>query len=134
LERAKPLMSRERAREVAARLNYRHGGLIVVVTQEASTGEVLMVAFANREAVEKTLTTGLMHYWSTSRSQLWLKGETSGHYQIVREILVDCDRDAILARVEQIGFACHLGRKSCFHEDITELLEGENLGVVEDKS
>lgn len=130
--KAEPLMSAEDARRVAGLLNYRHGGLLTVVVQEAETGEVLMVAFANREAVEKTLTTGLMHYWSTSRRKLWLKGETSGNYQLVREILVDCDGDALLAKVHQVGVACHLGKKSCFHRTIKELTLKEGETRVED--
>jgi len=131
VEKAKPLMSLEEARRIAGKLNYRHNGLLIVVAQEAETGEVLMVALANREAVEKTLTTGLMHYWSTSRRKLWLKGETSGNYQLVKEILVDCDGDALLAKVEQIGVACHLGEKSCFHRSIWEV-EGSDVKKNED--
>jgi len=118
--KAKPLMDAFRAKDAAGRLNYRKDGLLTVVAQDVLTGEVLMVAYANREAVEKTLTTGLMHYWSTSRNRLWLKGETSGNYQLVREVFVDCDGDALLAKVQQIGVACHLGRKSCFHRNIRE--------------
>ena len=124
MEKAKPLTSPEEARRIAGKLNYRHGGLLIVIAQDASTNEVLMVALANREAVEKTLTTGLMHYWSTSRRKLWLKGETSGNYQLVKEILVDCDGDALLARVEQIGVACHLGEKSCFHRNLFDVEKG----------
>ena len=126
MERAKPLMSRERAREVAARLNYRHGGLIVVVTQEASTGEVLMVAFMNKEALEKTLKTKKMHYYSTSREKLWVKGESSGNYQVVKEVYVDCDSDALLFKVEQKGGACHEGYYSCFFRK----LENNKLSIV----
>lgn len=126
--KAKPLMEASKARDVAERLNYRLNGLLTVVVQDILTGEVLMVAHASREAVEKTLTTGLMHYWSTSRRKLWLKGETSGNYQLVREILVDCDGDAILAKVQQIGVACHLGRKSCFHRRLEELAGGKLEG------
>jgi phosphoribosyl-AMP cyclohydrolase len=125
VEKAKPLMDPENARRIAEKLNYRHNGLLIVVVQDALTSEVLMVALANREAVEKTLTTGLMHYWSTSRQKLWLKGETSGNYQLVEEILVDCDGDALLAKVKQIGVACHLGEKSCFHRNIMAVDEGE---------
>jgi len=88
-----------------------------------------MVAFANREAVEKTLTTGMMHYWSTERKKLWLKGETSGNHQIVKEIYVDCDLDTVLVKVHQIGGACHLGYKTCFFRK----LEDEEFKVVERK-
>ena len=89
-------------------------GLIPVVTQEAATGEVLMVAYANHDAVEKTLQTGLAHYYSRSRQKLWKKGEESGHTQSVKEVRVDCDADTLLYLVEQIGPACHTGEHSCF--------------------
>jgi phosphoribosyl-AMP cyclohydrolase len=93
----------------------KRGGLVTAVTQDADTGEVLMVAYMNRAAWEKTLATGLACYFSTSRNELWLKGETSGNTQEVREIRVDCDEDAVLLRVHQRGgAACHLGYKSCF--------------------
>jgi phosphoribosyl-AMP cyclohydrolase len=96
------------------------GGLVPVVVQEATTREVLMVAFANREAVEETLRTGYAHYFSRSRHRLWKKGETSGHVQRVRAILVDCDRDTLLYLVEQTGVACHRGTRSCFTEALSE--------------
>lgn len=118
--KAKSLMEASKAKDVVGKLNYKQDDLLTVVVQDVLTGEVLMIAHANKEAVEKTLTTGLMHYWSTSRNKLWLKGETSGNYQLVREILVDCDGDALLAKVQQIGVACHLGRKSCFHRRLEE--------------
>ena len=89
-------------------------GLVPVVTQESRSGDVLMVAFANRDAVDRTLATGLAHYYSRSRGVLWQKGETSGHVQRVVEIRLDCDGDAILYRVEQTGPACHTGTRTCF--------------------
>ena len=92
----------------------RGGGLVPIVTQERATGRVLMVAYANREAVEATLKTGFAHYWSRSRSRLWKKGEESGHLQEVREVLVDCDADTLLYVVDQTGPACHTGEKTCF--------------------
>lgn len=95
-------------------------GFVPVVVQEAATGEVLMVAFANRDAVEATLTTGYAHYFSRSRNVLWKKGETSGHVQKVREVLVDCDQDTLLYVVEQTGVACHLGTKTCFTNLLSE--------------
>lgn len=85
-----------------------------VVTQEEGSGQVLMVAYANREAVEKTLQTGLAHYYSRSRQKLWKKGEESGHTQSVKEVRVDCDADTLLYIVDQIGPACHTGEHSCF--------------------
>ena len=91
-------------------------GLLPAIVQEADTGRVLMLAYMNPEAWEKTLTTGEAHFWSRSRRQLWHKGGTSGHVQKVREIYVDCDDDTILLQVEQIGgAACHTGYASCFH-------------------
>lgn len=93
-------------------------GLIPVVTQDATTGEVLMVAFANREAVEETLRTGYAHYFSRSRRELWRKGATSGHVQRVREILVDCDADTLIYLVDQTGVACHQGTRTCFTQTL----------------
>ena len=90
-------------------------GLLTAVAQDASTGEVLMVAFMNEEAFTKTVATGKAHYYSSSRSKLWLKGEESGHVQTVREIRVDCDGDAIVMKIEQKGAACHDGYRSCFY-------------------
>ena len=89
-------------------------GLIPVVAQEASTGELLMLAYANREALEHTLRSGKAHYWSRSRKALWLKGETSGNVQEVTEVRIDCDGDAVLYRVRQTGPACHTLHHSCF--------------------
>lgn len=88
--------------------------LIPVVVQDVKTNNVLMVAYTNRKALQKTKKTGLMHYWSRSRNKLWKKGETSGHLQRVVSLHYDCDRDAILARVEQTGPACHKNQYSCF--------------------
>ena len=91
-------------------------GLLPVVAQDAATGEVLMLAYMNEEAWQRTLATGEAHYWSRSRSELWHKGGTSGHVQKVHAILLDCDSDAIVLRIEQIGgAACHTGRRSCFY-------------------
>ena len=93
----------------------KRGGLLPAIAQDAQTGQVLMVAYMNAEAWQHTLKTGLATYWSTSRNSLWVKGETSGHVQRVREVLVDCDADAVLLKVEQAGgAACHEGYASCF--------------------
>ncbi|RLB39808.1 MAG: phosphoribosyl-AMP cyclohydrolase [Deltaproteobacteria bacterium] len=95
------------------------GGLLPAVVQDAATGRVLMVAYINQEAWEKTLETGEAHYWSRSRNELWHKGGTSGHVQKIREILVDCDNDTVLFRVEQVGgAACHTGYESCFYRRV----------------
>jgi len=97
-------------------------GLVPAVAQDAATGEVLMLAWMNRESLARTVATGEAVYWSRSRAQLWRKGETSGHLQKVVEIRLDCDADAIVLRVEQAGgIACHTGRRRCFFN----LLEGQ---------
>jgi phosphoribosyl-AMP cyclohydrolase len=99
----------------------KRGGLVTVVTQDAGSGEVLMLAYMNREAWEKTLATGQACYFSTSRQQLWLKGESSGNIQEVKEIRVDCDADAVLLKVHQRGgAACHKGYKSCFFRKVDD--------------
>ena len=95
------------------------GGLIPVIAQDYATGEVLMLAYINEEAWTKTLETGKMTYFSRSRNKLWLKGESSGHVQLVKEIRVDCDSDTVLVKVEQLGgAACHEGYKSCFFRKV----------------
>lgn len=95
-------------------------GLIAAIVQDHITGDVLMLAWMNRDALEKTLETGQAHYWSRSREELWHKGATSGAFQIVQEIRIDCDQDAVLLRVDQQGSgACHTGRKTCFYRSIT---------------
>lgn len=100
-------------------LNYNTDGLVAAVTQDAASKEILMLAWMNQEAFEKTLQTGEAYYWSRSRGELWHKGATSGNVQRVREIRVDCDQDAVLLLVEQGGKgACHTGRKSCFYRRV----------------
>ena len=89
-------------------------GLIPVIAQEQASGKVLMLAYANLEAVRKTQETGYAHYWSRSRNTLWKKGESSGHIQKITEVLVDCDEDTLIYKVSQTGHACHTGEKSCF--------------------
>ncbi|NLL69998.1 MAG: bifunctional phosphoribosyl-AMP cyclohydrolase/phosphoribosyl-ATP diphosphatase HisIE [Epulopiscium sp.] len=93
-------------------------GLVPVVVQDVSTKEILMLAYMNKEALQKTLESKKAHYYSRSRKQLWLKGETSGHYQHIKKISLDCDQDALLLEVEQTGGACHTGHKSCFYQSI----------------
>jgi phosphoribosyl-AMP cyclohydrolase len=101
-------------------------GLVPAVAQDWKTGEVLMVAFMNAEAWELTRTTGIMHYWSRSRSSLWKKGESSGNIQEVKELRIGCENDSVLAKVRQIGdAACHTGYRSCYYR----VLEGEALRV-----
>ena len=93
-------------------------GMVCVVVQDDKNKDVLMVAYMNRQAYEKTLETGVMTYWSRSRNELWVKGLTSGHFQYVRSLYLDCDNDTILARVDQVGAACHTGSRSCFFKEI----------------
>ena len=95
-------------------------GLVPVVTQDASTRKVLMVAYVNKEALEKTLETGFAHYYSRSRKKLWKKGETSGHVQKIINVYIDCDGDTLLCEVEQAGVACHTGEYSCFFRKLAE--------------
>lgn len=99
-------------------IRYDEKGLIPAIAQDAESGEVLMTAFMNREALERTLETRVAHYWSRSRGKIWKKGETSGHIQKVHEIRFDCDSDAILLKVHQDGVACHTGHRSCFYRAI----------------
>jgi len=102
-----------------SKLKFGSDGLIPAVAQDASDGTVLMVAYMNKESLEATLKTGKATYWSRSRKKLWVKGETSGHFQIVKEILVDCDADCLLLKIDQIGgIACHTGNRSCFFRKI----------------
>ena len=106
----------------------KNNGLIPAIAQDYRTGEVLMLAYMNEEAFTETLKTGKATYYSRSRKSLWVKGETSGHVQLVKEIRVDCDLDTLLLKVEQIGgAACHKGYRSCFFSK----LEGQNLKITE---
>jgi phosphoribosyl-ATP pyrophosphohydrolase/phosphoribosyl-AMP cyclohydrolase len=107
-------------------LKFNSEGLIPAIVQDASNNEVLMMAYMNEEAYRLTVETGKAHYWSRSRGKLWLKGETSGHFQHVVSIQLDCDRDTLLLRVNQEGVACHLGRMSCFEE----VLYGDVSGTM----
>ncbi|NPA12043.1 MAG: bifunctional phosphoribosyl-AMP cyclohydrolase/phosphoribosyl-ATP diphosphatase HisIE [Epsilonproteobacteria bacterium] len=103
----------------------KNGGLVPVVVQDANSGEVLMLAYMNKEALELTQKTGYAHYFSRSRNKIWKKGESSGHTQEVKDILLDCDNDTLLLKVKQNGVACHTGRKSCFFtrlEDSKEIM------------
>ncbi|MBE6111081.1 MAG: phosphoribosyl-AMP cyclohydrolase [Erysipelotrichaceae bacterium] len=93
-------------------------GLVPCIVQDNTTGQVLMLAYMNAESLQKTVETKLATYWSRSRNELWVKGETSGHYQHVKEILVDCDEDTILLKVDQDTAACHTGKYSCFYRNI----------------
>jgi phosphoribosyl-AMP cyclohydrolase len=102
------------APELAARLKRDAAGLVVAVVQQHDTGEVLMVGWMDDEALHRTLTTGRATYWSRSRRQYWVKGETSGHVQHVKSVALDCDGDTLLVQVDQVGPACHTGARTCF--------------------
>ncbi|MDA8173013.1 MAG: phosphoribosyl-AMP cyclohydrolase [Nitrospiraceae bacterium] len=100
-------------------LKYNEQGLIPAIVQEASTGEVLMMAWMNEESLRRTIDTGFTHFWSRSRKKLWKKGETSGCLQTVKEVCYDCDADALLVKVSQAGAgACHTGERTCFYRKI----------------
>jgi phosphoribosyl-ATP pyrophosphohydrolase/phosphoribosyl-AMP cyclohydrolase len=102
-------------RTILKEVKFDEKGLVPAITQDCRTEEVLMLAYMNRESLEKTIETGKAHYYSRSRQKLWLKGETSGHFQHVRSISVDCDGDTLLMKVEQTGAACHTGHHTCFY-------------------
>ena len=106
-------------------LKYNEVGLIPAIAQDASTGEVLMMAWMNVDAVEKTLETRRVTYWSRSRQSFWIKGETSGHTQELVDLRLDCDRDCLLAVVNQVGAACHTGRRNCFYTSVLDGIEVE---------
>ena len=110
--------------DVDVDLDFGDDGLVPVVAQDADSGEVLMLAYATREAVARTRETGRAHYYSRSRDELWEKGATSGHTQSIAEIRVDCDADTLLYLVDQTGGACHTGHRSCFYRTI----DGDEVG------
>jgi phosphoribosyl-AMP cyclohydrolase len=104
--------------EILDKIKFNEAGLVPAVAQDFETGEVLMLAWMNKESIEKTLATKQIHYWSRSRNAMWRKGETSGHTQGLKEFLIDCDGDTILVIIEQVGPACHTGEHSCFFTKI----------------
>lgn len=113
-------------------LIYNDAGLIPAIAQDDSTGEVLMMAWMNAEAVAQTLATGRVTYWSRSRQAFWIKGESSGHVQELIELRVDCDRDCLLVRVRQTGPACHTNRRSCFYTAVQDGAEVELMQPIAD--
>ena len=104
---------------IAARLKRTSDGLVAAIVREHATGDVLMMAWMDDEALRRTLSTGRATYWSRSRRQYWVKGATSGHHQYVRGVALDCDGDALLVTVDQVGAACHTGSHSCFTDELT---------------
>jgi len=127
-------------------LRFDDRGLIPAIVQDATTADVLMLAYMNAESLERTIETGETHFWSRSRGRLWHKGETSGHTQAVVEIRLDCDADALLVRVRQRGVACHTGERSCFYRSLadagtsdaperaTSAILDELFGVIRDRA
>lgn len=111
--------------EIAARLKRSPGGLLPAIAQQYDTGEVLMLGWMDDEALHRTLTTGRCTYWSRSRHEYWVKGDTSGHFQWVKSVALDCDADTVLVKVDQMGAACHTGARTCFDEDLLEAAEGD---------
>ncbi len=112
-------------------IKWNQDGLVAAIAQDNETGEVLMMAWMNRESLELTENEGIAIYWSRSRKKLWRKGESSGHTQKVKAIQLDCDGDAILLRVEQVGgIACHTGRRSCFYRSLEQQQWAENASVL----
>src|SRR5262245_24195462 len=111
------------------KLKFDASGLIPAIVQEQKTGRVLMMAWMNRASLEKTIATGKTHFWSRSRKTFWMKGETSGHVQQVKDVAFDCDGDTLLIQVEQTGAACHEGYKSCFFRSAID--NGNNFKVTE---
>ncbi len=114
--------------DVLASLPFNRDGLLPAIAQQYDSGEVLMMAWMNRESLAETLESGRVCYWSRSRQRLWRKGESSGQVQLLKELLLDCDGDTILLQVDQTGPACHSGRRSCFYNAI----RGDRLEVVSD--
>jgi phosphoribosyl-AMP cyclohydrolase len=114
--------------EVVESLPFNADGLLPAIAQQHDTGEVLMMAWMNREALEETLSSGRVCYWSRSRQKLWRKGESSGQVQQLQEMRLDCDGDTLLLLVDQIGPACHTGRRSCFYNAV----RGDRMEVISD--
>jgi len=114
--------------DLLEKVSFNKEGLLPVIVQDINGGEVLMMAWMDKEALRKTITSGKTYFWSRSRKKLWLKGESSGHYQLVREMWIDCDEDTLLIKVEQIKAACHKGYKSCFFRKINKEGKLELIG------
>jgi len=117
--------------EILDQLKFDDNGLIPAIIQDVENNEVLMVGYMNRESIKRTLEIGKTCFWSRSRQQFWIKGETSGHVQIVRNVYFDCDGDALLIKVEQKVGACHTGYRSCFYRELS--LDGNSVNIVGEK-
>ncbi len=110
---------------VSSRLRFDDSGLVAAIVQQHDSGEVLMLGWMDAEAVRRTLTQGRVTFWSRSRQEYWRKGDTSGHAQYVKSVALDCDGDALLVRVEQVGAACHTGDRTCFDAGTLDVVVGE---------
>ena len=117
--------------DILDELKFDKAGLIPVIIQDDGNNEVLMVAFMNRQAFQKTIESGRVCFWSRSRQEYWIKGETSGHTQTVKSVAFDCDGDALLIKVEQKGGACHVGYRSCFFREVSS--NGNSSRIVGEK-
>ena len=115
--------------EILNQLKFDSDGLIPAIVQDVESGDVLMMGYMNSEALQRTLREKRVCFWSRSRNKFWIKGETSGHFQLVKDVYVDCDQDCLLIKVEQVGAACHEGYRSCFFRKVTP--EGELETVAE---
>jgi len=118
--------------EIVARLKRSPDGLIAAIAQQHDTGEVLMLGWMDDEALHRTLTTGRCTYWSRSRQEYWVKGETSGHAQWVKSVALDCDGDVVLVKVDQTGAACHTGDRTCFDADVLDAVLGLRPAAAHD--
>jgi phosphoribosyl-AMP cyclohydrolase len=119
-----PARPSDLAPAIAARLKRDEHGLVPAVAQQYDSNEVLMVGWMDDEALHRTLTTGRCTFWSRSRQEYWVKGDTSGHRQYVKSVALDCDGDTVLVRVDQVGVACHTGSRTCFDDDNLEAVVG----------
>ena len=117
--------------KILSELKYDRDGLVTAVIQDHTNNEILMVGYMNAEAIKETLSTGRVCFWSRSRQKLWIKGETSGHTQMVKSVAVDCDGDALLIKAEQKVAACHTGYRSCFFREVSP--DGESTRVIGEK-
>jgi phosphoribosyl-AMP cyclohydrolase len=116
--------------KIASRLKRDANVLVPAIAQQYDTGEVLMVGWMDDEALHRTLTTGRCTYWSRSRQEYWVKGDTSGHQQWVKSVALDCDGDTVLVKVDQVGAACHTGDRTCFDADVLDSVAGERPDAV----
>lgn len=117
--------------DILDELKFDQAGLIPAIVQDVESNEVLMVAFMNRQALQRTIDSGRACFWSRSRQEYWVKGETSGHTQTVKSVAIDCDGDALLIKVEQRGGACHVGYRSCFFREVSS--DGNSSRIVGEK-